>query len=191
MAIEFRPAGKSDRAAILELFEVAFKAPANAADLAWKYDVNPHPALSALAIEDGRALGFIGALGTRYRGEAMDQRGNTVVDVMTRPDSRALGRAGMFKRLGELFRRINAEAGTLFDFGFPNARARKIEERLFGCVLAEPCAERGRRLDAAPLLGRLRRRLLRDFRHAVAALPYFAPKLSPPPPYGLSSGHPP
>lgn len=161
MAIEFRPAGKSDRAAILELFEVAFKAPANAADLAWKYDDDPHPALSALAIEDGRALGFIGALGTRYRGEAMDQRGNTVVDVMTRPDSRALGRAGMFKRLGELFRRINAEAGTLFDFGFPNERARKIEERLFGCVLAEPCAERGRRLDAPPLLGRLRRRLLK------------------------------
>jgi len=30
VAIEFRPAGKSDRAAIMELFEVAFKAPASA-----------------------------------------------------------------------------------------------------------------------------------------------------------------
>jgi hypothetical protein len=29
------------------------------------------------------------------------------------------------------------------------------------------------------------RRLLRDFRHAVASLPYFAPKFSPPPPFGL------
>lgn len=161
MAIEFRPAGKSDRAAILELFEAAFKTPASAADFAWKYDDDPHPALSALAIEDGRALGFIGALGTRYRGAELDARGNTVVDVMTRPDTRSLGRAGLFKRLGEVFRKINADAGTLFDFGFPHERARKIEERLFGCVMSEPCAERGRRLDAPPLLGGLRRRLLR------------------------------
>lgn len=161
MAIEFRPAGKRDRPAILELFEVAFKTRASPDDLAWKYDANPHPALSALAIEDGRALGFIGALGTRYRGAEIDQRGNTVVDVMTRPDTRSLGHAGLFKRLGDVFRRVNADAGTLFDFGFPHERARKIEERLFGCRMAEPCGERGRPLDAPPLLGRLRRRLLR------------------------------
>jgi hypothetical protein len=161
VAVEFRPAGKSDRTAILELFEAAFKTAASPADLAWKYDDNPHPALSALAIEDGRALGFIGALGTRYRGEGIDRQGNSVVDVMTRPDTRSLGRAGLFKRLGEVFRRINADAGTLFDFGFPHERARKIEERLFGCVMSEPCGERGRPLAAPPLLGRLRRRLLR------------------------------
>lgn len=161
MATEFRAAGKGDRAAILELFAAAFKAPANADDFAWKYDLNPHPAVSVVAIEDGRALGFIGALGARYRGAALDARGNSVVDVMTRPDTRALGRMSLFKRLGDLFRKVNADAGTLFDFGFPNARARAIEERLFGCVMAEPCGERGRRLDAPPLVGRLRRRLLR------------------------------
>jgi hypothetical protein len=93
VAVEFRPAGKSDRTAILELFEAAFKTAASPADLAWKYDDNPHPALSALAIEDGRALGFIGALGTRYRGEGIDRQGNSVVDVMTRPDTRSLGRS--------------------------------------------------------------------------------------------------
>lgn len=161
MAIELRAAGRGDRAAILELFEVAFKAPASAADLAWKYDANPHPAVSVVAVEDGRAFAHIGALGTRYRGAERDARGNSVVDVMSRPDSRALGRAGVFKRLGDLFARLNADEGTLFDFGFPNARARKIEERLFGCVMAEPCGERGRPLSAPPLLGRLRRRWLR------------------------------
>ena len=41
VALEFRPAGKSDRPAILELFEAAFKAAASPADFAWKYDENP------------------------------------------------------------------------------------------------------------------------------------------------------
>ena len=31
---------------------------------------------------------------------------------MTRPDARSLGKAGLFKRLGDVFRRINADAGT-------------------------------------------------------------------------------
>ncbi len=161
MAIEFRPAGQRDRAAIMELFATAFKIPASADDFAWKYDEDPHPAVSVVAIEDGRALGFIGALGIRYRGEGFDERGNSVVDIMTRPGTRSLGRVGLFKRLGDLFRKANADEGTLFDFGFPHARSGAITQRLFGCVPAEPCAERGRRLDAPPPIGRLRRRLLR------------------------------
>ena len=75
---------------------------------------------SAIWLFVGILFGFIGALGTRYRGPGFDQQGNTVVDVMTRPDTRALGRAGLFKRLGDVFRKVNAESGTLFDFGFPN-----------------------------------------------------------------------
>lgn len=161
MAIEFRAAGKSDRPAILGLFEAAFKSAADPADLAWKYDENPHPAVSVLALEEGRAVGLIGAIGTRYRGFGMDQRGNSLVDVMTHPEARALGKAALFKRLTEAFRRINAETGVLFDFGFPHERARKIEERLGGCVTYEPCGERGRPLDAPPLVGKLRRRFLR------------------------------
>ena len=161
MAIEFRAAEKSDRSAILGLFEAAFKSAADPADLAWKYDANPHPAVSVIAFEDGRAVGLIGAIGTRYRGLGIDQRGNSLVDVMTHPGARSLGKAVLFKRLTEAFRRINAETGVLFDFGFPHERARKIEERLGGCVTAEPCGERGRPLDAPPLVGRIRRRLLR------------------------------
>ena len=83
MAVEFRPAATSDRAAILELFEAAFKSPPDPADFAWKYDANPHPAVSVVAFEEDRAVGFIGAIGTRYRGAGVDQRGNSLVDVMT------------------------------------------------------------------------------------------------------------
>lgn len=161
MPIDFRPAGKDDREAILGLFEAAFKSPADPADFSWKYDANPHPAVSVVAFEEDRAVGFIGAIGTRYRGAGMDQRGNSLVDVMTHPGARALGKAALFKRLTEAFRRTNAETGVLFDFGFPHERARKIEERLGGCVTAEPCGERGRPLDAPPLVRGLRRLFLR------------------------------
>lgn len=161
MAIEFRPAEKSDRAAILELFEAAFKSAPDPADFAWKYDLCPHPARSVIGVEDGVIVGHVGAVGTRYRGAGLDERGNSLCDLMTRPDARALGKAVLFKRLTRAFRRINAEAGVRFDFGFPHERARQIEERLGECVTIEPCGERGRPLDAPPLVGRLRRRLLR------------------------------
>lgn len=161
VAIEFRPAVPSDRVAILGLFRTAFKSEPDPADLAWKYDANPHPAVSVVALEDGSLVGHIGALGTRYRGAGIDEKGNSLVDVMTHPGARALGKAALFKRLAEAFRQTNAAEGVHFDFGFPHARAQKIEERLGGCVAVEPCGERTRPLDAPSPVGRIRRRLLR------------------------------
>ena len=48
MAVEVRPAEASDRPLLLALSEAAFGAPANAAEWAWKYDANPHGAVSDL-----------------------------------------------------------------------------------------------------------------------------------------------
>lgn len=161
MALSFRPAEPGDRTAILSLFRTAFKADPDPADWGWKYDANPRKAISVVADDGGRIIGFFGAMGTRYRGAAGDLPGTSAVDVMTDPQARSLGKTALFKELGDTFRKLNADAGIPFDFGFPHERARKIEERLLGCVTIEPCGEWGRTISSPPLLGRLRRRLLR------------------------------
>ncbi len=161
MALSFRPAEPGDRPAILSLFRTAFKADADPRDWSWKYDANPRRAVSVVADDGGRIIGFFGAMGTRYRGSAGDLPGTSAVDVMTDPEARALGKTALFKELGDAFRRTNAEAGIPFDFGFPHERARKIEERLLGCVTIERCGEWGLPLASPPLLGRLRRSFLR------------------------------
>lgn len=161
MALSFRPAEPGDRLAILSLFRTAFKTDPDPADWSWKYDANPRKAVSVVADDGGRIIGFFGAMGTRYRGAAGDLPGTSAVDVMTDPQARSLGKTALFKELGDAFRRRNAEAGIPFDFGFPHERARKIEERLLGCVTIEPCGEWSRGISSPPLLGRLRRRFLR------------------------------
>ncbi len=161
MALFFRPAEPGDRPAILSLFRTAFKVDPDPGDWRWKYDENPRRAVSVVAVDEGRVIGFFGAMGTRYRGAAGDLPGTSAVDVMTDPGARALGKTALFKELGDAFRRINAATGIPFDFGFPHERARKIEERLLGCVTIEPCGEWGLPFETPSLLGRLRRGLLR------------------------------
>lgn len=137
MAIEFRPALPSDRPAILELFRVAFQAEPDALEWEWKYDRISHRSISIVALDEEKAVGFFGGMGTRYQGAGVDFPGTTTVDVMTHPSARSLGRQSFFRDLGEAYKRANAELGIPFDFGFPHERARKIEERLLGCKTIE------------------------------------------------------
>ena len=91
MAVEVRPAEPSDRPLLLALSEAAFGVPASPAEWAWKYDANPNAAVSVIAVDGERAVGFFGGLGTRYRGAGRDVPGAATVDVMTHPDARRLG----------------------------------------------------------------------------------------------------
>lgn len=147
MAVEVRPAEASDRPLLLALSEAAFGAPASPAEWAWKYDANPHRAASVIALEEGRAVGFFGALGTRYRGAGRDVPGAATVDVMTHPDARRLGRGNVFSDVGRAYVTINGRAGVPLDFGFPNERARRAEERLLGVRTIEAAGQLARSLD--------------------------------------------
>jgi len=157
--LSIRPTLPSDRPALLELFEKAFKQPADPDEWAWKYDRNPRPSISVVAVDGERALGFFGALGTRYRGAEGDLPGMSAVDVMTHSDWRRLGHRALLTELGLARRRLNAERGVPFVFGFPHDRSRQVLERLLGCRTIEPAGEL-----AAPLLSLVRpgrRRLVR------------------------------
>ena len=161
MPLVIRPVEPVDRPRVLELFTAAFRAPADPAEWAWKYDRNPRPAISVVAVDGEHVAGFFGAMGTRYRGSEGDLPGTSAVDVMTSPSTRALGRRSLFKELGDAFRRLNAACGIPFDFGFPHERARQVEERLLGCTTIERAGLLVRPLEAGVHRGVLRRLRLR------------------------------
>lgn len=161
MGLAFRPAEPRDRASILSLFRVAFREEPDPAGWEWKYDRNPRRAVSCVAVDGGRIVGFFGAMATRYRGAGRDLPGAASGDIMTDPATRALGKGVVFKALGDAYRDRNAELGIPFDFGFPHERSGQVVVRLLSYVKLDPCGESGRPLGAPPLVGRLRRRFLR------------------------------
>ena len=161
MAVEIRAARASDRPLLLALAGAAFGAPPDAAEWAWKYDANPHRATSVIAVDDGRAVGFFGAIGTRYRGAGRDEPGAATGDVMTHPDARRLGHRNVFSDVGRAYVTINAAAGIPLDFGFPNERARRAEERLLGVRTIEAAGQLARPLDAPIRRARLSSRRVR------------------------------
>jgi predicted N-acetyltransferase YhbS len=159
MATDVRPAAPADRPLLLALFRAAFGAEASAEEWAWKYERNPNPGVSAVAVTDGRVVGFYGAFGTRYRGAGGDFPGVSAVDVMTDPAARRLGRQALIRDLGEAYCRLNREAGAPFYFGFPHERHRVLGERLLGYRSVEPAGEWTRPLGATSLVRRLGTRL--------------------------------
>jgi hypothetical protein len=159
--LEIRPATRADLAALKPLFAAAFQAELPERDWIWKYHENPHSAVSAVALEGERALGFYGGWATRYRGAKGDLPGVSATDVMTDPSARALGQRGVFRSVGEAYCRLNAERGVPFYFGFPNDRHRIVGERVLGYRSVERAGQLRRALPLPPrpagLLSRFRR----------------------------------
>lgn len=166
MATTIRRAEKSDRPALLRLFSAVFGEADPAPLWDWKYDSNPfaaaRTAASIAAFDGDEAVGFFGALATRYRGADLDSPGASGVDIMTSPSARGLGR-GVYREMGTAFVAENRALGVPFVFGFPHERARTVGERLLGYRMVEPAGRFTRPLAPGrpSLLKRLRRRLLR------------------------------
>lgn len=162
MSIVYRVAAPGDRPALLRLFESAFGEPAAPETWNWKYDRNPHPVPSSVALLDGTPVGFFGGVGTRYRGAGGDLLGVAAADVMTHPAHRRLGKSSLFVDLGLHFFATAAEAGAPYVFGFPNDRHRRTGERSLDYLSIEPAGQWVRPLGSRPFVGPLRRRLLRS-----------------------------
>lgn len=166
----FRAVCPGDRKSILELFHAAFRAEPDALEWEWKYDRNPRPSLSVAAFDEDRAIGFFGGMGTRYAGALGNLPGTASVDVMTHPTARALGKQGLFAQLGETYKKLNSELGMPFDFGFPHERARKIEERLLGCITIERAGQLSGPVDSPALSSKKPARRL--FRRVLVSEPF-------------------
>lgn len=174
MSVSVRPANEADRPALFELFSVAFGSAADPLGWAWKYDRNPNRAASAVAVQDGRIVGYYGGFGTRYRGAEGNLPGVSASDVMTDPKARTLGRRALFSTLVEGFCRLCADAGMPFGFGFPNERHRLAGEKTIGYRPVEPVIEYTRELRAPSLLSRTKRRVLRVIRDEGFGAPHDA-----------------
>jgi hypothetical protein len=160
MSTTIRRAGSDDRASLLRLFSTVFGEPDPGPLWAWKYDHNPHDAACIVAVQEGEAVGFFGILATRYRGAGIDAPGGSVVDTMTSPSARGLGR-GVYREMAAAYVAENRAMGLPFVFGFPHERARVVGEKLIGYRMVEPAGSWTRTRSAPGLLRRLRRRLLR------------------------------
>ena len=170
MQLTIRRATPDDRPALLQLFSVAFSAPAEPEVWAWKYDRNPNPAPASVAVADGRIAGFCGSFGTRYFGAEGSWPGTSATDVMTDPGARKLGRRSLFASLIGGWYAFSAEAGIPFGFGFPNARHRDVGMKTTDYRLVEHVSEWSRPLETPSRLARLRRGLLK----VVCAEPFGA-----------------
>ena len=161
MPFVYRAATPADRPALLRLFSAAFGEAADPDLWAWKYDEGPHRAPSAVALAEGRIVGFYGGWATRYRGARGDLPGAAAVDVMTDPAARGLGGGGLFAGLASAFSELCREAGIPFYFGFPHERHRLVGERKAGYASVGPAGQWARPLGSRSFLGPIRRRLLR------------------------------
>lgn len=157
-----RPLRPSDFPALVALSAEAFGAAIPEGEWPWKYVASPFRAPSLVAERDGVPLAFFGAWATRYRGAGTDLPGVAAVDVMSGRAARALGRAGVFRRLALAFFEANGASGAPFVFGFPNDRHRTTGERLLDYVEVERCGA----FEAPP--GRLPARRFAPLRRASA-----------------------
>ena len=133
MSFEIRDATADDAPGIRDLFGRIFKSELSEAEWRWKFAQDPDGWYGVVAVLDGRVVGNYAGWGMGFRLEGAPRLLYSVGDVATDPSVRALGgRRGVYRAMTELFYdRVGREA-VPFCFGFPNARALKVSERLVG-----------------------------------------------------------
>jgi hypothetical protein len=131
MSVQIREAAAADAPGIRRLFARVFPAEMSAEEWDWKFALNPDGWLGTVAIRDGEVVGNYGGWGMRFRLAGQESLIYSVGDVATDPSVRALGgRRGVYRSMAEAFYEIVAARGIPFCFGFPNARALEISNRV-------------------------------------------------------------
>jgi GNAT superfamily N-acetyltransferase len=132
LGLSVRACGPEDREAQARLFRRCFKKPLVAADLAWRYDENPHGGAYSVLAEDASGTAACGfAYSPRLalshgREETLAPIGQQG-DVMTDPDWRRKGLASLVAAHCE--REIQA-LGWPLNWGFPNRQSAPVFTKL-------------------------------------------------------------
>ena len=137
---EIRPASAADAPGIRRLFERIFKTELTEAEWLWKFAQDPDGWRGVVGVLDGEVVGNYAGWGMRFLLEGQSRLLYSVGDVATDPAVRALGgRRGVYKAMTEAFY-ATVEGEVPFCFGFPNARALKVSERIVGSRTLFPIA---------------------------------------------------
>ena len=150
MSFEIREATAEDAPGIRALFETIFRSPLSDAEWRWKFEQNPDGWYGVVAVLDGRIVGNYAGWAMAFVLDGAPARLFSVGDVATDPSVRALGgRRGVYREMTEAFyARVGREVP--FCFGFPNARALRVSERIVGSRTLMPIGLKVVPADAFP-----------------------------------------
>ncbi len=148
MSFEIRTATAADAPGIRALFERVFRTPLSEEEWSWKFARDPDGWYGVVAVVDGRIVGNYAGWGMRFRLDGEPRLLYAVGDVATEPAVRALGgRRGIYRAMTEAFYG-HVGRDVPFCFGFPNARALRVSERIVGSRTLLPVVLRRTPVDA-------------------------------------------
>ena len=129
---EIREATVADAAGIRRLFERVFGHPLSEEQWRWKFEQNPDGWRATVGVFDGEIVGHYAGWGASFVLAGEPTLLYSVGDVATDPSVRALGgRRGVYREMTNAF--YAGIAGLVpFCYGFPNARALRVSERIVG-----------------------------------------------------------
>lgn len=145
---EIRAATSADAPGIRRLFERVFRTPLSEEEWSWKFERDPDGWYGVVAVRDGEVVGNYAGWGMRFLLEGEPRLLYSVGDVATEPGVRALGgRRGVYREMTEAFyARVGRDVP--FCFGFPNARALRVSERIVGSRTLMPVVRKTTPVEA-------------------------------------------
>jgi hypothetical protein len=146
---EIRDAAASDAPGIRRLFQKVFGTALSQEEWSWKFAQDPDGWYGVVGVleGDGEIVGHYAGWGARFMLDGEPRLLYSVGDVATDPAVRGLGgRRGVYRAMTDAFYERVGEDGVPFCYGFPNARALEVSERIVGSRTLFPV-----RLVKAPL----------------------------------------
>jgi Acetyltransferase (GNAT) domain len=130
---EVRDAGEADAPGIRRLFEKVFGSALSEEEWRWKFAQDPDGWYGVVGVAGGEIVGHYAGWGTGFILDGEPRLLYSVGDVATDPTVRGLGgRRGVYRAMVDAFYESVRRNGVPICYGFPNARARAISEKIAG-----------------------------------------------------------
>lgn len=129
---EVRDATEADAPGIRRLFEKVFGSALSEEEWRWKFAQDPDGWYGVVGVAGGEIVGHYAGWGARFLLDGEPRLLYSVGDVATDPAVRGLGRRGVYRAMTDAFYARVGRDGVPFCYGFPNARALAVSERIVG-----------------------------------------------------------